>query len=48
MAEAYSSFLSIKLAWEYCFFPLDGMLIHGEVTSQQYVSERQSGVKLLV
>ena len=37
-AKAYLGFLSVKHAKEYCYSPLDGMLVHFRVTSQQYVS----------
>ena len=38
MARAYPSFLSMKHAEEYCYSPLDGMLVHRRVTPQQYVT----------
>ena len=31
-AGGYSSFLSMKHAWEYCYSLLDGMLVHSRVT----------------
>ena len=38
MSRAYPGFLSMMHAWEYCFSPLDKMLVHRRVTSQQYVA----------
>ena len=46
----------MKHAEEYCYSPLDGMLVHRTVTPQQYVTsthlytwvKRESGVKFLV
>ena len=35
---AYPGFLSIKHAQEYCYSPLDGMLVHRMVTHQQNVA----------
>ena len=37
-AGSYPSFLSIKHAQEYCYSPLDGMVVHHRVTPQQYVA----------
>ena len=59
MAGAYPCFLySMKHALEYCYSPLDRMLVYRRVTPQQYVGsahfihvgaeERQSGEKFLV
>ena len=31
-AGAYTGYLSMKHAWEYCYSPLDGMLVHLRVT----------------
>ena len=36
--ELISGFRSMKHAWEYCYSPLDGMLVHSRVTPQQYVT----------
>ena len=54
-AGAYPGFISMKHLQEYCYSPLDRMLVHRRVTPQQYVTgthhlgeERQSGVKFLV
>ena len=33
-----SGFRTMKQAYEYCYFPLDGMLVHRRVTPQQYVA----------
>ena len=38
MSGAYPGFLSMMHAWEYCYSPLDKMLVHRRVTSQQYVA----------
>ena len=38
MAGAYPGFLNMKHAYEYCYSPLDGMLVHRKVTPQQYVA----------
>ena len=35
MAGAYPGFLSMKYAQEYCYYPLDGMLVYLRVTFQQ-------------
>ena len=36
--EAYPSFFMMKHAWEYCYSPLDGMLVHCRVNPQQYIT----------
>ena len=36
--KAYPSFLCMKHVQEYCYSPLDGMLAHCRVTTQQYVA----------
>ena len=36
-AGAYSDFISMKTL-EYCYSPLDRMLVHRRVTPQQYVA----------
>ena len=38
--RVYYGFLSMKHAkyMQYCYFPLDGMLVHRRVTPQQYVA----------
>ena len=38
---AYPGFLGMKHAWEYCYSPLDGMLVHRRATPQQYVPANQ-------
>ena len=38
MTGAYPGFLNIKHAQEYCYSPLDGMLVHRMVTHQQNVA----------
>ena len=37
-SELISGFRSMKQAKEYCYSPLDGMLVHCRVTPQQYVA----------
>ena len=38
MVGAYPSFVSMKHPLEYCYSPLDGMLIQRRVTPEQYVT----------
>ena len=38
MAGAHTGFHSMKHAQEYCYSPLDRMLVHHRVTPQQYVT----------
>ena len=38
MAGAHTGFHSMKHAQEYCYSPLDRMLVHHRVTPQQYVA----------
>ena len=38
MAGAYPGFFSMKNAEEYCYFPLDGMLVHRRGYPHQYVA----------
>ena len=37
-ARAHTGFHSMKYAQEYCYSPLDRMLVHHRVTPQQYVA----------
>ena len=38
MAGDYPGFLSMKYAQEYCYSPVDGMLVHRRVNPQQCVA----------
>ena len=37
-AEAYTGFRNMKHAYEYCYSPLDGMLVHRRVTPHEFVT----------